>query len=142
MSIRVHYSREPSLTTLQYCIRRFQSRLFFLWNCLDMGFLVRAGGAVQRRRTLYPCWFGSLDHRARPRTRLRLIFFPLARFYAEFPLGPAGGRPNRDVAVATARTADSACCGTTAAWRTNHIKKITKRIKTKILARMKRIRRF
>jgi hypothetical protein len=43
-------------------------------------------------------------------------------------LGPAGGRPNRDVAVATARTADYACCGTTAAWRTNHIKKITKRI--------------
>ena len=133
MSIRVHYSREPSLTTLQYCIRRFQSRLFFLWNCLDMGFLVRAGGAVQRRRTLYPCWFGSLDHRARPRTRLRLIFFPLARFYAEFPLGPASGRPNRDVAVATARTADSACCGTTAAWRTKPYKKNHKKNNQKSL---------
>ena len=94
-----------------------------------MGFLpVECVPALRSREKDFVLVSLVLSSRAPPDAAAPDFFFPVARFYAEFPLGPAGGRPNRDVAVATARTADYACCGTTAAWRTNHIKKITKRI--------------
>ena len=84
-----------------------------------MGFLpVECVPALRSREKDFVLVSLVLSSRAPPDAAAPDFFPPVSRFYAEFPLGPAGGRPNRDVAIATARTADYACCGTTNAWRT------------------------
>ena len=131
MSIRVHYSREPSLTTLQYCIRRFQSRLFFLCNlnCLDMGFLpVECVPALRSREKDFVLVSLVLSSRAPPDAAAPdffspwLVSTPNSRWdppaAARTAMLPSPRREPRTMLVVVRQPRGEQ----------NHIKKITKRI--------------